>query len=552
MRSIALLRFLLLVAPLASAAAQSGQLMMRGLKFQGNRSIDDLTLNSGHRDHQLPVAGEAHGLKPAGEERYFRERDLVPDMMRIELIYKFSGFLEVKVDTLIRRSDDDVKVAFQITEGEPIRVKSLEFQGLDSLEDRERLIRDLPLAVEDAYSRYVIGETQDTLALRLRNAGYPTATVEVSANADSATRAAAVTFIAVLGAPAVFGNVEVRGTEAVDSSFVATLVPIRPGDDFEVDALYRAQRALYASELFQVATVGIDTSMFAVGDSVVPILIEVTEGPTHRARGSVGYATNDCFRLGAGWTARNFLGSGRVLDISTRLSKIGVGTPFNFGAVDNICRGLEADTVGSRMANYGVDVTMRRHAFLASQNTLFLTVFSERRSEYAVYLREGCGRRDFSDPETPRQIPITLSYRISYGKTQANQVSFCQFFNACVADDVAQLRERRVLTTLTLSAIRQRLNNLLDPSRGSQVTAEATVSSRFLGSSSLQQFVRLSADAAWYRPISRSMVLAARIKGGIIFSPEMSARVGRPARFRAAGPAFLRRRPQRPPWLRSQ
>src|SRR5690606_1787945 len=148
--------------------------------------------------------------------------------------------------------------------------------------------------------------------------------------------------------------------------------------------------------------------------------------------------------------------------------------------------------------------------------------------------------------ETVRRIPITLGYRISYGQTRANQASFCQFFNACVADDVAQLRERRVLTTLTLSAVRQRVNNLLDPSRGSLITAEAAVSSRWLGSSYLQQFVRLSAHASWYRPLSRSTVLAARIKGGIIFSPEIVLS-GDPVgfvppdqRFYAGGPNDLR------------
>jgi outer membrane protein insertion porin family len=549
MRSIALLRFLLLVAPLASVTAQTGQLVVRGLSFTGNKAVDDVTLSSAIATTNSPwlVRNPLTKWTGLGEERYFRERDLPADVMRIEVLYKFSGYFDVKVDTLVRRSDDDVKVTFAITEVEPIRVTDLQFEGLDAVEDRDKLLRDLPLVLNDAYSQYRIRETQDTLALRLRNQGYPTAIVDLSADADSATRVASVRFIATLGTRAVFGEVQVRGTESIDSAFVATLVPIRAGDEFQADALYLAQRALYASELFTVATVGIDTTVFAPGDSVTPIVIEVTEGPSHRARGSVGYATNDCFRLGAGWTARNFLGSGRVLDISTRVSKIGVGTPFDFGAVDNICRGLEADTVGSRLANFGVDVTMRRHAFLASQNTLSLTVFSERRSEYAVYLREDVGAQIAVTRETPRQIPITLSYRISHGKTQANQVSFCQFFNACVADDVAQLRERRVLTTLTLSAVRQRVNNELDPTRGSLITAEATVSSRFLGSSSLQQFVRLSGDATWYRPLSRSIVVAARIKGGVIFSPEIVLGSGEPLgfvppdqRFYAGGPNDLR------------
>lgn len=549
MRSIAVLLLLLSVAPLATAAAQDGQLVVRGLSFDGNKAIDDVTLAAAIATTNSPwlVRNKLTRWTGFGEERHLRERDLPADVMRLEVIYKFSGYFDVKVDTVVQRTDEDVKVAFIISEGEPIRVTTLEFAGLDTIADREKLLRDLPLSVGDAYSQYRIAETQDTLALRMRNAGYPTAIVEVSADADSVTRTASVTFLTSPGTQAVFGDVHVKGAESVDSSFIAGLIPIRAGSRYSVDALYRSQRALYTSELFSVATVAIDTSRFAPGDTVVPILIEVSEGRTHRARGSVGYATNDCFRVGAGWTARNFLGNGRVLDVSTRVSKIGVGTPFDFGAVNNICAGLEADTVGSRLANFGIDVTMRRHAFLASNNTLSLTVFSERRSEYAVYLREDVGAEVSLTRETLNRVPVTLGYRISYGQTNANQVSFCQFFNACVADDVAQLRERRVLTTLTLSAVRQRVNNFLDPTRGSVLTGEATVSSRYLGSSSLQQFVRLSADAAWYRPLGRSIVVAARIKGGIIFSPEIVLGSGDALgfvppdqRFYAGGPNDLR------------
>src|SRR5690606_34493267 len=127
---------------------------------------------------------------------------------------------------------------------------------------------------------------------------------------------------------AVFGAIAVHGHDQVDSAFVASLVPARTGRPYQLDALYRSQRSLYASELFRYATVGIDTSGYAPGDTVVPISVQVTEGRSHRARASVGYATNDCFRVGAGWTARNFLGNGRVVDVSGRVSKIGVGSPF--------------------------------------------------------------------------------------------------------------------------------------------------------------------------------------------------------------------------------
>src|SRR5690606_7834476 len=203
-------------------------------------------------------------------------------------------------------------------------------------------------------------------------------------------------------------------------------------------------------------------------------------------------------------------------------------------------------TVGSELANFGIDVTLRRHAFLSPDNTLSLTVFSERRSEYAVYMREEVGAEVAVTRETVRRIPITLGYRISYGQTRANQASFCQYFNACVGEDVAQLRERRVLTTLTLGATRQRVNNILDPTRGTVLSAEATVSSSLLGSSRLQQFTRLVGEASFYRPLTRSIVVAAHTRGGIIFSPQIDLAGERASfvppeqRFYAGGPNDLR------------
>lgn len=548
MRSIVVASLLAGLAPLVPARAQGGPLVVRSLAFEGNKALDDLTLASVIATTNSAWLARSPLFAPLGlgERRLFNEQNFRRDVLRLRVIYGFSGYYDVQVDTLVVRSDTDVRVTFRITEGEPTRVTRLTVLGLDSVPDRDRVVRDLPLAVGDPINRFWLQATTDSIAYRLRNRGYPTAIVDTATMVDPTSRSAAVTLVARPGRAAVFGAVQITGHDAVDSGFVASLVSAREGQPYRIEAIYRSQRALYQSELFRFAVVGIDTSAFVEGDSVVPLKVVVTEGRSHRARGSVGYATSDCFRLGAGWTARNFLGNGRVVDVSGRLSKVGVGTPFDFGAEESICSGLRADTVGSRQANFGLDVTLRRHAFLAPDNTLALTIFSERRSEYAVYLREEVGAEVALTRETAAQIPVTLGYRLSYGRTQANQVSFCQFFNACIAEDVAQLRERRVLTTLSLSAVRQRVNNLLDPSRGSTLVAEAAVSSRYLGSSALQQFVRLVVDGSYYTPVSRDLVLATRLKGGIIFSPQVDLSGNRTnfvppeQRFYAGGPNDLR------------
>ena len=87
---------------------------------------------------------------------------------------------------------------------------------------------------------------------------------------------------------------------------------------------------------------------------------------------------------------------------------------------------------------------------------------------------------------------------------------------------------------------------MIDPSRGSLKSLEVTVSSRFLGSASFQQFTRAVADAAWYRPLARNVVLSWHVRGGAIFSPTVDVATQRGSfippehRFYAGGPNDVR------------
>jgi outer membrane protein insertion porin family/translocation and assembly module TamA len=125
-------------------------------------------------------------------------------------------------------------------------------------------------------------------------------------------------------------------------------------------------------------------------------------------------------------------------------------------------------------------------------------------------------------------------------------VSFCASFNACTSDVVSLLEQNRVLATLTGTATVPRVNNLIDPSRGSLKSLEVTLSSRFIGSTPFQQFTRAVVDAAWYRPLGRNVVLSWHVRGGAIFSPTVDVASERGSfippehRFYAGGPSDVR------------
>jgi outer membrane protein assembly complex protein YaeT len=543
------------VHPLAAQAPireDDPALVVRRLAFEGNQALSDQVLASAISTTSSSWFARAFPFRllGLGEKRYFDEQEFRRDVVRLAVLYRRSGFPSVEVDTVVRRAENGVFINLNIQEGEPIRVRSFEILGLDSLPAwLQRIVRrDLPLQVGDPFNRYAMQASADSITRRLRNRGHPVATVFTAFETDRDAGTASVQLETVPGKRAVIGDVRVVGTQRLDPSLMRNLLLSRPGRRYSQDDLLLSQRNLYDSDLVRYATVDIDSAAYQPGEDSVPLLVQVSESKPRRIRGGLGYGTEDCFRGSLGWTSRNFLGgNGRILELTTRLSKVGVGDPFDWGMAENICGISRDDSVGSARVNYNLGASLRRPAFLSSNNTLQVTVYTERRSEFKVYLRRETGTTVALSRQSPRRrFPLSLSYNLSYGRTEATEASFCASFNACTDDVVDLLRQNRVLATLTGSASLPRVNNPVDPSRGSVKSLEVTVSSRLLGSAPFQQFTRLVADAAWYRPLTRDVVLSWRVRGGIIFSPTVNVATQRgnfippEQRFYAGGPNDVR------------
>ena len=533
-------------------AAQEPLRVIRELRFEGNRAIPDEVIASAIATTNSSWFARTFLFRwlGLGEKRYFDEQEFRRDVVRIEVLYRRSGYPQALVDTTVVRDPLNVFITFRIAEGPPIRVVKLATNGLDSLASdlRDQVLRDLPLQQGDPFNRYLMQSSSDSLSRRLKDQGYPGAKVFTSFETNREALTAQVSYDVETGTPAVFGTARVIGAKRVAPGLVRALLVARPGRPYSQDQLFQSQRNLYSSELFRYATVNIDSAAYQEGEDSVPLAVQVNESRPRRVRAGIGYGTEDCFRTSAGWTSRNFLGSnGRILDVTGQLSRVGVGEPTDWGLANSICSASQEDSIGSRLVNYSLSAAIRRPAFLSSNNTLQVSVYSERRSEFKVYLRRETGTTVTLRRETPRRrIPISLSYALSYGRTEATAASFCGSFNACTPDVVELLRQNRVLATLTGTVAFPSVNSPIDPSRGSIKSLEMTVSSKYLGSAEEQQFTRFVGDAAWYRPITRDAVLSWRVRGGMVFSPtvDIASQTGnfipQEYRFYAGGPNDVR------------
>lgn len=526
--------------------------MVRALKFEGNRAIDDYTLRAFIATSASSWSASYWWIRwlGLGEKRPLDEDELRRDVVRLLLVYRQSGYLAARVDTVVRRDARSAFVTFVITEGPPVRVRHLTVTGVAGLLDTGRLRQDLPLEVGDPFNRFQFLAAADTIIRRLRRVGYPYADVLRSFDVLAESLRADVALEAVPGPRMRIGAVEITGLERIAEPTVRRVLSLRPGQLYGEHQLFRAQRDLYDLGVFRYADVAlVDTAPpDDPTDSTVAIAVRVAEGKRRRVRIGIGFATEECFRGRAGLTFSDFLGGARSLDLDGRVAMLGVGVPGPQGLQDGLCTSLgnPADDFWTDTLTYAGGLTLRQPAFPGRRHLTTVGVFAERRAEPHAYVRQAVGGNLEVTLNARGIAPVSVAYGYSLGSTTAEPGVYCSLFQACTAADQAFLAQQRPFAGLTLSAVRRRVDAVLDPSAGSVASVRFTHSSSRVGSDPLFAFNRGEVSLARYHRLGRQRVLAWRIFAGAILPAIVRARsdTGRfvppEHRFYAGGPTTVR------------
>ncbi|PYP96849.1 MAG: hypothetical protein DMD38_06815 [Gemmatimonadetes bacterium] len=541
----------LLLAVLAASPvlpAQEQERVVRGLSFVGNKALDDYTLESAIATTKSSAWARYWIVRwlGLGEKRYFNEVEFRRDVVRLILLYRQSGYMNAVVDTSVRRTARDVYATFRIHEGDPVRVARLDVRGVDGIFDVARLKRELPLQVGDPFNRFLMQASADTIVARLRNGGYPYAEVLRNFDSEAGILKAEVELDVQPGPRMRVREVEIRGLHDVDTGTVRRVTSVRPGNAFNQDALYQTQRDLYGMGVFNSVNVILLDSIAPQGppDSTVRVLVQVAEGPRHQLRFGGGYGSVECFRVQGGWAAHDFLGGARTLDLSARVSKLG-GTPKVSTGLNQFCNPFAGAWTFDTL-NYSVGVTLKQPAFLSRRNVGTLGLLAERHSEFTVYTREAVGANADLTFNARGRLPVTLGYSYSFGRTLANAGVYCSVFRVCDPTSQEFLRKKHGFGAASVTILRDRVNNVLDPTEGSTSTINLLHASRLIGSDSAYEFNRGEFEVAKYYPIGRRSVFAWRVRGGTILPRKIKigaqkvAYVPPDQRFYAGGPNSVR------------
>ena len=532
------------------AAAQDlscdrGDREVRALRFVGNREYAAVALASTVATTPSSLAG----LPVIGERRCLDPVEFSRDVQRLETLYRRRGFLDVTVDTTVTAVKPGViEITFTIREGEPMRVTALALRGLDLNAEVRDAARDFPLAVGGVFDRGALDAGRDTLVRRLRNKGWPQAEALVAYTTNTVLRTADVEVSVVPGVRAKLGRIALEvdagdDNRRVSDATVRRTMALKTGDWYSARAIIDAQRNLYQTDAFQRVDLQPD-SIQPAGDSIVNLVVRLVEGDRWAARGGLGWATLDCFRMQGSLTDRDFLPVAQRLELTGRVTKIGIGDPLD--GAPNLCQGQAKSDPYSRTLNYYTSMTVRQPVRANQARVPSITLFSSTLSEYKAFLRRTPigGVLSVTDPFPLVRLPSTLSYQVELGRTEAEPAFFCAVFNACDNESRTFLQRNNRLAALEYSVVRARVNDPLRPTGGSTVRLNVRHASRLIGSDRSQQFNRGTGDVSWYRALGGGATLVTHVRGGVVYGGGTTPRTGGfippQERLYAGGPTTVR------------
>jgi outer membrane protein insertion porin family len=489
----------LVLSAATSACKTDEAIAVHSLTINGVQAVDPALLRTALATREDPKLPLLNVRLPWAKQRNFFDRNRFDaDLKRIEAFYADRGYPDARVtsfDVKLNDTHDAVDVAITVSEGEPVKVVSVNLQGFEMIPPGhlETLQKDIPLHIGQPRDRQAVLAAHDLAINELRDHGYPYARVSTEENDGPGGKEAAITFTAEPGSLASFGSIEITGNASVSDEVIRRQLLYKPGEQYRRSALQETQRRLYGMELFQF--VNVESLNPESQEADVKTRITVVEGKHQRMNLGVGYGTEEKGRVDAEYRHVNFLGGARSAGAHARYSsldrglRLDINQPYLFSPRSS----LRAEgqrwytfTPAYRSIVTGAKMTMTRRP--SSRWSWAVSISSERNTSF---LQDSA-----KDPATGLPDPKLAADLIALG------------FNPTTNS------QEGTLTALGADWQRNTTDNILNARRGYAVSLHAEDAGRFLPGSF--NYYAANADARHFLPVGSRFVAASRLQVGNI------------------------------------
>jgi len=488
----------------ACASAQQG-LRVREIRFEGNATLSaDLLLN---QMYMYPTSWFDESIMN-DDPFLFSEDVLQEDLRVLKTFYQHEGFLEATLTPSHIDADPDgttVRVTIHVAEGPPVIIDTVlvEMHGTDGAAADSLMRTVLPeLALRPGmrFRDEALQADQATIIGVFADNAHPYVTAEASLEVSLQEHHVTIRWGVDPGPAARFGEVRIRGNERFSEQMLSERLEIEPGAPFRERLLRRSEGELYALTLFRTVT-GKPLYEEARSDSI-PVEFSVQEASPFRGHFAVGYGREERFRFGINLTWRGVLRSTSRLEIDFKRSE------------------LEPYSISGRFVK--PDFLVRRLTFVAYP---FI-----RRENEPSYTADRRGIRLSLEHPLIGPLDGVFSYTIEDVGLDSATVS--------VVTREQDILDAYMKSAFTLGFLYNTSRPPFNPDRGTSITLYHTLSGRGFGSP--YQFNRTLLDIRRYEGLTETLVLAWRLKAGVLISQETDQFVPVEERFYSGGSTSVR------------
>jgi len=277
---------------------------IRQINIVGNEAFSDEDLLEGFK---LGTPNWLSWYKQ--DDRYSRE-ELSGDIEKLRSYYLDRGYANMDVETTqvaITPEKDDIFITLNVKEGEVYRISEVKIAG--NLVVPEADLKGL-IAVHrgDVFSRKLVTQTTELMALRLGQDGYAFAKIDPVPKENPETKEIELTFLVDPGNRAYVRNIGFTGSTGINDNVLRREIRQMEGGYLSNAAVDRSKVRL--QRLPFIEKVEVETNPVPGTPDLVDVTYDIKEGLPGQFSGGVGYSESQSVLLNGSFVHSNFMGTG--------------------------------------------------------------------------------------------------------------------------------------------------------------------------------------------------------------------------------------------------
>jgi outer membrane translocation and assembly module TamA len=304
---------------------------------QGRSSVDDVTVRGAKKVDSDEITDKIATTESPKFLGLFRgvlyeysvyDRNLLQrDLARVEAIYRSKGYYDAhaRAGRVFQIDDKHVRVEIVVDEGEPVLVRGIKIDGLESI---PKNIQDIAhkaatdtLKIGQPFDQEQFEKALGAARRALTDRGYAYAKIKNDATVDIVEHKADVIMTATPGEPCKFGEVTIEGLGALPEKPVRRAIDITPGEPYSEADIDSAQQAVLDLGVFASVDVQPDLPDPPRADHIVPVKVKLEPSRLRTVRLGAGLEF-DALKADVhgilGWEHRNFFGGLRTFRVDDK------------------------------------------------------------------------------------------------------------------------------------------------------------------------------------------------------------------------------------------